>query len=144
MTCKEHEEEYDEEEYDSFDPFFTEEAKLEVRVDNYGVNFVGNAEGYLALSRLFTYLSQISNDIRISEDTLPELNTVKGYGAYHFRDFIKEKRIKNKDYIFEAGPLKQNQPELHDQELLFWISDQIGSKFWLEELSEEDKDQSDA
>lgn len=136
------EEEYeyeDEEEHESFDLFFTEDAKLEVRVDEYGVNFVGNDEGYLALSRLFTYLSQISNYARSIEDTDPESNTVKGDGAYHFRDFIKEKRIKNQDYIFEAGPLKQNQPEHHDQELLFWVSEQIGPKFWLEDLNEEDK-----
>jgi len=137
-VAKEINEEFGEEEYESFDPFFTEDAKLEVRVDECGVNFVGNAEAYLALSRLFTHLAQISNDIRHSKDPLPELNTVKGYGAYHFRDFIREKRIQNEDYLFDAGPLKNNVPKFHDQELLFWISEQIGPAFWLEKSIEND------
>ncbi|MDL5376682.1 hypothetical protein ACNOIU_04670 [Exiguobacterium mexicanum] len=69
----------DEEEYDEdileFDPRFSHEAKLEVNLNDSGVNFVGNAEGYLALARMFTFLAETHMSIRMEENPSPDINT---------------------------------------------------------------------
>lgn len=115
----------------SFDPYFSEKAKMEVKVDKHGVSFVGNAEGYLSLSRFFTYLAEVHLSIR-EEPHRSETNTVQGYGAYHFKDYVAEEKIQQGDYLFRPGPIRELETDNHEQDVLFWLSDVIGPEFWLE------------
>ncbi|QUH27331.1 hypothetical protein HZR23_12685 [Serpentinicella alkaliphila] len=100
-----------------------------MNVNREGVAFVANAEGYLALSRFFMYLSEIHMSIRKKTIDL-NVNTVHGYGAYHFSDYVTQYAIYNKNYIFSPGPIENlgDEDTIHD--LLFFISDKIGPEFW--------------
>ncbi|WP_261384300.1 hypothetical protein [Planococcus sp. CPCC 101016] len=115
-----------------FDPHFSKKAKLEIKVTNEGVSFVGNSEGYLSLSRFFTYLAEVHTLIR-EESPKPETNTVQGYGAYHFKDYVPEKKIQQGDYMFRPGPISSLSTDEHKQDVLFWLSDVTGPEFWLED-----------
>lgn len=135
MTNPYNDDEYDEEHDEDileFDPHFDHDAKMEINLNESGVNFVGNAEGYLALARMFTFLAQTHMSIRMEENPPPDVNTSYGYGPYHMTDFIREDFIQNKQYIFNPGALHDVHPEEH-QELFFWLSDQIGPDFWVSE-----------
>lgn len=118
-----------------FDPYFSEKAKMEIKVDKDGVSFVGNTEGYLSLSRFFTYLAEVHVSIREEPDS-PETNTVQGYGAYHFKDYVAEQKIRQGDYVFRPGPIRDLATKDHKQDVLFWLSDVIGPQFWLEKEDE--------
>ncbi|WP_332651680.1 hypothetical protein [Lysinibacillus sp. 54212] len=50
----------EEENFESFNPYFSDIAKIGMNVNVHGVSFVGNSEGYLALSRFFKYLAKMS------------------------------------------------------------------------------------
>lgn len=140
---EEYDEELDEEEYNEdfldFDPYFSEDAKMEVSLNKSGVNFVGNAEGYLALARMFTFLAQTHMSVRMEDNPSPDVNTSYGYGPYHMTDYIRDAFIQNKQYLFNPGALHDVDPE-YKKELFFWLSDQIGPNFWVkrdEELNDE-------
>jgi hypothetical protein len=64
-----------------------------------------------------------------SEDT----NTVMGYGAYHFKDYVREEKIQQGDYTFNPGPISNLEAENHEQDVLFWLSDVTGPAFWQED-----------
>lgn len=135
MTNQYNDDTYDEEQDEDileFDPHFDHDAKMEINLTEAGVNFVGNAEGYLALARMFTFLAQAHMAVRMEENPPPDVNTSYGYGPYHMADFIREDFIQNKQYIFNPGALQDVHPEEH-QELCFWLSDQIGPNFWVSE-----------
>lgn len=135
---EEEEEEYDEDRLD-FDPYFSHDAKLEVSLNKSGVNFVGNAEGYLALARMFTYLAQTHMSIRMEENPPPDVNTSYGYGPYHMKDFIRDAFIQNKQYLFNPGALQDIDPE-YEKELFFWLSDQIGADFWVKNREDDEQE----
>lgn len=116
-----------------FDPFFSKKAKMEVKIDEAGISFVGNTEGYLSMSRFFTYLAEVHTSIREESPQSEEVNTVRGYGAYHFKDYIKEEKIKKGDYIFNPGPISNLKSKNHEQDVLFWLSDVTGPAFWKED-----------
>lgn len=122
----------------AFDPYFSEAAKMEIKVSEEGVSFVGNAEGYLSFSRFFTYLAEVHMSIR-EEPPGPETNTVRGYGAYHFRDYVKTDKLQQGDFIFRPGPIRHLEREEHEQDALFWLSDETGPAFWLEDEDAEKK-----
>lgn len=116
-----------------FDPYFSKKAKMEIKIDEAGVSFVGNSEGYLSLSRFFSYLAEVHTSIR-EESPQPEgTNTVQGYGAYHFKDYVREEKIQQGDYAFNPGPISNLKPENHEQDVLFWLSDVTGPAFWQED-----------
>ena len=130
MTNQYKDDEYDEEHDEDileFNPHFDHDAKTEINLNESGVNFVGNAEGYLALARMFTFLAQAHMSFRMEENPSPDVNTSYGYSPYHMADFIQ-----NKQYIFDSCVLRDVHPEEH-QELFFWLSDQIGPDFWVSE-----------
>lgn len=130
----------EEEIFYDFDPYFSKRAKMEVKIDEVGVSFVGNAEGYLSLSRFFTYLAEVHTSIR-EESPQPEgTNTVRGYGAYHFKDYVKEEKIQQGDYVFTLGLISNLEPENHEKDVLFWLSDTIGPAFWQEAGNVEKKE----
>lgn len=130
----------DEDEYDEdileFDPQFNHDAKMEIKLNEQGVNFVGNVEGYLALARMFTFLAQAHMYVRMEENPSPDVNTSYGYGPYHMKYFIRDAFIQNKQYLFTSDALQDVNPE-YEQELFFWPSDQIGPDFWVEKDEEE-------
>lgn len=130
----EHEEKYDEDVLE-FDPHFDQDAKMEVNLNESGVNFIGNAEGYLALARMFTFLAQTHMYIRMEENPSHDINTSYGYGPYHMTDYIRDAFIQNKQYLFTPGALQNVNPE-YEKELFFWLSDQIGPDFWVEKDEE--------
>nr|WP_240731310.1 hypothetical protein [Exiguobacterium mexicanum] len=127
----------DEDEYDEdileFDPHFDHDAKMEIKLNEQGVNFVGNVEGYLALARMFTFLAQAHLYVRMEENPSPDVNTSYGYGPYHMKYFIRDAFIQNKHYLFTSDALQNIDPE-YEQELFFWLSDQIGPEFWVEKM----------
>ncbi|OGX79989.1 MULTISPECIES: hypothetical protein [Exiguobacterium] len=129
---------YDEDRLE-FDPYFSHEAKMEVSLNAAGVNFVGNAEGYLALARMFTFLAETHMSIRMEENPSPDINTSYGYGPYHMTDYIRDKFIQNKQYVFDPGALHDSHPE-HEKELFFWLSDQIGPDFWVENREDDEQE----
>ncbi|MGO1059207.1 hypothetical protein ACTL32_08780 [Planococcus sp. FY231025] len=126
--------------YEDFDPHFSKNAKMEIKVNRDGVSFVGNAEGYLSLSRFFTYLAEVHTSIREESPQPEETNTVRGYGAYHFRDYVTEEKIQQGDYIFRPGPISNLESEDHEQDVLFWLSDVTGPDFWLEDEDVKEKE----
>lgn len=132
--------EKEEEVYYDFDPYFSKRAKMEVKIDEVGVSFVGNAEGYLSLSRFFTYLAEVHTSIREESPQSADTNTVRGYGAYHFKDYVREEKIQQGDYIFNPGPISNLKPENHEQDVLFWLSDVTGPAFWQEDGETEKKE----
>lgn len=140
MANQHNDDEYDEDILE-FDPHFNHDAKMEVSLNEAGVNFVGNAEGYLALARMFTYLAQTHMSIRMEENPPPDVNTSYGYGPYHMKDFIRDMFIENKQYLFNLGALQDLDPE-YEKELFFWLSDQIGPDFWAEKEEEESNSES--
>ncbi|MDF1509586.1 hypothetical protein PZE06_15700 [Robertmurraya sp. DFI.2.37] len=113
----------------SFNPYFSEKAKMEVNVNEQGVSFVGNSEGYLAFARFFNYLAEVHMSIR-EEKPQPETNTVYGYGPYHISHYVTKKAIQQGDFIFSPGPIKKLGTSEATQDILFWLSDKIGSDFW--------------
>lgn len=115
--------------YKSFNPYFSEKGKMEVNVNEHGVSFVGNLEGYLALARFFNYLAEVHMSIR-EESPTPETNTVYGYGPYQFSHYVTKKAIQQANYIFSPGPIKNLKPSEGSQDILFWLSDVIGPDFW--------------
>lgn len=116
----------------TFNPYFSDTAKLEINVSEYGVSIVGNAEGYLALSRFCTYLADIHMLIR-TKPLKTDTNTVDGYGGYHFSHYVTKYAIANQNYIFSPGPIKNLAKKDSTQDVLFWISDKIGPEFWKNE-----------
>lgn len=78
--------------------------------------------------------------IREESPQLEETNTVQGYGAYHFKDYIAKEKIQQGDYSFKPGPISKLKPENHEQDVLFWLSDVIGPAFWRENGSMEKKE----
>lgn len=126
--------------YEDFDPHFSKNAKMEIKVNRDGVSFVGNAEGYLSLSRFFTYLAEVHTSIREESPQPEETNTVRGYGAYHFKDYVTEEKIQQGDYIFRSEPISNLESEDHEQDVLFWLSDVTGPDFWLEDEAAEEKE----
>jgi hypothetical protein len=115
--------------YESFNPYFSEKAKMEVNVNEHGVSFVGNLEGYLAFARFFNYLAEVHMSIR-EEIPGPETNTIYGYGPYHFSHYVTKKAIHQANFIFSPGPIKKLGPSEGTQDILFWLSDKIGPDFW--------------
>lgn len=118
-----------ESQFDCFNPFFSEKARMEVNVNKHGVSFVGNLEGYLAMARFFNFLAEVHMSIR-EEIPGPETNTVYGYGPYHFSHYVTKEAIQESNYIFSPGPIKNLRPSEGTQDVLFWLSDKIGPEFW--------------
>lgn len=123
-----------------FDPYFSKRAKMEVKIDEAGVSFVGNAEGYLSMSRFFTYLAEVHTSIREESPQSEDANTVRGYGAYHFKDYVRKEKIQQGDFTFSPGPISNLESENHEQDVLFWLSDETGPAFWEEDGDTKKKD----
>ncbi len=115
MTNQYNDDAYDEEHDEdilAFDPHFDHDAKMEINLNEAGVNF----EGYLALARMFTFLAQAHMYVRMEETPSPEVNTSYGYGPYHMTDYIRDVFIQNKQYLFTPGVLQDVNPE-YEKEL---------------------------
>lgn len=108
---------------------FNDKAKMEVNVNDNGVSFVGNAEGYRSLADFFTHLAKLHDEIR-TEPLDDDTNSINGYGAYHFTHYIPERAIKESRFIFSPGPLNNNLENKSEMDILFWVSDAIGPDFW--------------
>lgn len=74
--------------------------------------------------------------VRMEENPSPDVNTSYGYGPYHMKYFIRDAFIQYKQYLFTSGAL-QNIDLEYEQELFFWLSDQIGPEFWVEKDEDE-------
>ncbi|MGB6406424.1 MAG: hypothetical protein WBF39_03045 [Planococcus donghaensis] len=133
MSKKKKEMKKEEEIFYDFDPYFSKRAKMEVKINEAGVSFVGNAEGYLSMSRFFSYLAEVHTSIREESPQSEDTNTVMGYGAYHFKDYVREEKIQQGDYIFNPGQISNLKSKNHEQDVLFWLSDVTGPAFWQED-----------
>ncbi len=114
---------------------FSKDAKLEFNVNVGGVAVVGNAEGYLALARFCTQLAERSIELRRSEPA-DASDTIRGEGEYHLAEYVAKKAISEGRFVFSPGPLAQYLPiDEFDtvQDVLFYVADNVGSKFWLSE-----------
>lgn len=118
--------------FSNYNVFFSKDAKIEVNINNGGVSVVANAEGYLALARFFCLLSEIHMSIR-KDNNDPGVDTIYGYGAYHFTHYLSTSAIKHGNFLFSPGPLKSFKSNGNIQDVLFWVSDKIGPDFWLTE-----------
>lgn len=104
---------------------FKKRARLEINVNEYGVSFVANVEGYLALARFCTLLAETHAHLREEAPDFQE-------GEYHLGDYVGDEAVREKRFIFSAGPLRQlaSHDPLVTQDILFHVSDAIGADYW--------------
>lgn len=102
---------------------FSNKAKLEFNVSEYGVSVLGNAEGFLALARFCTFMAEVHSVIR-AED--PEFES----GEYHLAHYVSAKAIREGRFVFSPGPIKPLQLGEETQDIFFNVSETIGPDYW--------------